>query len=758
MATQILKLGCGILLTVSFLTSSLANFDTYIVHMDSAVMPKPFYDHHNWYLATISSVSDTSTATSNTLTKLIYTYSSSVNGFSATLTSSELEALKRSPGYVSSTRDRPLKVHTTHTSQFLGLNSMSGAWPVSSYGEDVIIGLVDTGIWPESESFNDEGMTNVPSRWKGKCVTATQFNSSFCNKKLIGARFYNKGLLANNPKVKIPVNSPKDTSGHGTHTSSTSAGNFVRGASYFGYGVGTARGMAPRARIAVYKAVWRYGLYSSDFIAAIDQAIMDGVDVLSLSLGISLNDIFLEDDTVAVATFAAMEKGIFVVASAGNDGPSFWSLINAAPWLLTVGAGTVDREFGGLLTLGDQTQITFASLYPGNDSLIKIPLVFLDWCENVEELEKIRNKIVVCKDHLSISTQVENARSAKVLGAVFISNIPVSEFYTRSSFPAAFIGLQEGQKVIDYIKKSNDPRGTLQFQKTAIGTKPAPKVDIYSSRGPFASCRYILKPDLLAPGSQIVAAWSPISSVTEVQSHSLFSKFNVVSGTSMATPHVAGLGALLKNAHPDWSPAAIRSALMTTANSFDNTLSPIRDPANYNIPANPLDIGAGHINPSRAIDPGLVYDATAEDYIKLLCAMNYTSKQIQVITRSSHSCVNKSLDLNYPSFIAFFNGDYDSGPNEKIVYEFRRTLTNVGEGMSSYSANLTVMEGVKVNVEPQKLVFKSKNEKLSYKLVIEGPKLSKEVVVHGSLSWVHDGGKYVVRSPIVATSLVPDSL
>ncbi|WCJ31173.1 Subtilisin-like protease [Euphorbia peplus] len=717
--------------------------NTYIIHMNLSAMPKAFSDHHNWYLATLSSISNSDH---------IYSYSNSIHGFSAHLTISQLESLKKSPGYVSSTRDRPLKLHTTHTPQFLGLSSVSGPWPAANYGEDMIIGLVDTGIWPESDSFHDEGMTPVPSKWKGRCV----FNTSLCNKKVIGAHFFNKGLLATNPKLKVSASfSPRDTSGHGTHTASIAAGNYVAGANYFGYASGTARGMAPRAKIAMYKAVWKYGVYESDVLAAIDQAIQDGVDVLSLSLALANDATSLDDDPIAIAAFAAMKRGIFVVASAGNDGPEYYTLVNGAPWLVTVGASTIDREFEGVLSLGDGKEISFRTLYPGNYSISQRSLVFLNGCGSVEAVKNVKNKIIVCKDTLSLSDQIKNAEFAGVSGAVFITNMPLSdsEYYTRTSFQAAFIGVEDGTRVLEYTQKSNDPRGILYFRKTIIGTKPAPKVDKYSSRGPFTSCHYVLKPDLIAPGSLVLASWSPMNSVAEVGTHPLFSKFNLVSGTSMAAPHVAGVAALIKKAHPDWSPAAIRSALMTTSTSQDNTQSPIKDAGNNDLQASPLDIGSGHISPLKSLDPGLIYDATEEGYINLLCAMSYTKKQIEMITKYTNpNCVNKSLDVNYPSFIAYF----DSGSEGKI--EFRRSVTNVGDGVSSYSAKVTGMSGINVTVEPEKLVFKKMNEKVSYKLSleIEGAKLE-EGVVHGSLRWVHDGGKYNVRSPIVVTNLAPES-
>nr|XP_009790288.1 PREDICTED: subtilisin-like protease [Nicotiana sylvestris] len=742
---------------------TMAQSETYIIHMDLSAMPKAFSSHQNWYLTTLASVSDSSnlgTASNRnsfSSTKLVYAYTNAIHGFSASLSPSELEVVKNSPGYLTSTKDMTVKIDTTHTSQFLGLNSNSGAWPKSDYGKDVIVGLVDTGIWPESKSYNDNGMTEVPSRWKGECESGTQFNSSLCNKKLIGARYFNKGLIANNPNITISMNSARDTDGHGTHTSSTAAGSLVESVSYFGYAPGAATGMAPKAHVAMYKALWEEGTKLSDILAAIDQAIEDGVDIISLSLGIDGRALY--DDPVAIATFAAMEKGIFVSTSAGNEGPDGQSLHNGTPWILTVAAGTVDREFIGTLTLGNGVSVTGLSLYPGNSSSSESSIVFLKTCLEEKELEKNALKIVVCYDtNGSISDQMYNVRNSNVFGGIFITNYTDLEFYLQSEFPAVFLNFQDGDKVLEYIKNSPSPKAKLEFQVTHLGAQPAPKVASYSSRGPSQSCPFILKPDLMAPGALILASWSQKSPATQINSGELFSNFNIISGTSMSCPHAAGVAALLKGAHPKWSPAAIRSAMMTTADAVDNTQMPIRDIGRNNNAASPLAMGAGHINPNKALEPGLIYDITSQDYNNLLCALDFTSQQIKSITRSSaYSCSNPSLDLNYPSFIGYFN--YNSSKSDpKRIQEFQRTVTNVGEGMSVYTAKLTSMDEYKVSVAPDKLVFKEKYEKQSYKLRIEGPLLVDNYLVYGSLSWVETSGKYVVKSPIVATTIRVDPL
>jgi hypothetical protein len=229
-----------------------------------------------------------------------------------------------------------------------------------------------------------------------------------------------------------------------------------------------------------------------------------------------------------------------------------------------------------------------------------------------------------------------------------------------------------------------------------------------------------------------------------------FRDFNVDGGTSMASPHIAGVAALVKGAHRNWSPAAIRSAIMTTSDILDSAKEHIKD-IGTGSRATPFALGAGHVNPNRALHPGLVYDVGVQDYVNLLCALNFTQKNIAVVTRSSfNDCSKPSLDLNYPSFIAFFNGENSSA---KTNQEFCRTVTNVGERQATYVASITPIKGFRVTVIPNKLVFDEKNERLSYKLRIEVATTTKlKKVDFGYLTWM-DRKKHVVRSPIVVTTL-----
>ncbi|KAE8659116.1 putative Cucumisin precursor [Hibiscus syriacus] len=547
--------------------------------MDKSCMPKVFTSHLSWY----SSIVDSPKSTNNTQSSpsLIYSYDSGSHGFSAFLSADELEKLKMSPGFLSAYPDRPATVDTTHTPEFLSLNTYSGLWPASNYGENVIIGVIDSGVWPESESFKDDGMSPVPSRWKGKCEEGQEFNSSMCNSKLIGAKYFNKGVIAANHRITISMNSARDTAGHGTHTSSTACGNYVDGVSFFGYAKGTARGM--------------------------DEAIHDGVDVISISMG--FDGVPLYEDPIAIASFAAMEKGVLVSSSAGNEGPYLGTLHNGIPWVMTVAAGTIDRSFAGIVSLGKGKTITGWTLFPAAALVQDLTLIYnktLSACNSSVLLSNAPGGIIICDNIGSLYTQVY-----EITGQ----------------------GCEQ-----QYLFQMNLKHPTI------LGTKPAPTVASYSSRGPSPSYPGVLKPDIMAPGSLVLAAYIPNN-------------------------YAASIG-----------------------DNGDVSLSF----------ASPLAMGAGQIDPNQALDPGLIYDATPQDYVNLMCTMNFTQKQIMTITRSkSYDCSNPSADLNYPSFIAL----YDPNVSKATVKVFRRTVTNVGEGSATYKVKIVQPEGSTVTVLPKTLVF-----------------------------------------------------
>jgi subtilisin family serine protease len=173
-------------------------------------------------------------------------------------------------------------------------------------------------------------------------------------RKLIGAKYFNKGYAS----VAGPQNSSFETAvdrhGHGTHTLSTAGGNFVPGANVFGVANGTAKGGSPKARVASYKVCWpeinaTVECVDADILAAFDEAIHDGVDVLSVSLGGDSTDYF--SDGISIGSFHAIKKGIVVVCSAGNSGPTPATVSNVSPWMITVGASTLDREFQAFVEL-----------------------------------------------------------------------------------------------------------------------------------------------------------------------------------------------------------------------------------------------------------------------------------------------------------------------------------------------------------------------------------------------------------------------
>lgn len=723
---------------------------TYIVHMAKSRMPASFEHHSHWYDASLKTVSESA--------EMIYTYNTAIHGFSTRLTADEAESLENQPGILSVLPELRYELHTTRTPEFLGLDKSAEMFPESNLASDVVIGILDTGVWPESKSFDDSGLGPVPSTWKGECEVGSNFNSTSCNKKLIGARYFSKGYEATLGPIDETKESksPRDDDGHGTHTSTTTAGSVVVGANLLGYAAGSARGMATHARVAVYKVCWIGGCFSSDILAGIDKAIEDNVNVLSMSLGGGTSDYYR--DSVATGAFAAMEKGILVSCSAGNAGPSEYSLSNLAPWITTVGAGTLDRDFPAYVSLGNGKNFSGVSLFRG-ESLPNKMLSFV-YAGNASSAtngnlcmmgtltpEKVAGKIVLCDRGVNARVQkgavVKDAGGA---GMVLTNTAANGEELVADAhlLPATTVGQKAGDAMKSYLFTDPNPTATILFEGTKVGITPSPVVAAFSSRGPNSITPEILKPDMIAPGVNIIAGWSGAVGPTGLATDNRRVGFNIISGTSMSCPHVSGLAALIKAAHPDWSPAAIRSALMTTAYTVYKNGEQIQDIATGK-PSTPFDHGAGHVNPVSALNPGLVYDATADDYLGFLCSLNYTSSQINALARRNFTCdASKKYsvgDLNYPSFAVAF----DSMSGSKMV-KYTRSLTNV-DSPGTYKVSIkSDTQSVKISVEPASLSFTKLNEKKSYTVTFSSGSMPASRKSFARLEW--SDGKHIVGSPV----------
>ncbi|MBA0595000.1 subtilisin-like protease SBT1.5 [Gossypium raimondii] len=763
-------------LSLLSLASSASRVDqkTFIVRVQNEAKPSVFTTHKHWYESSLSSVLSPSTPI-----QLLHVYDSVFHGFSAKLSPTEALKLQTLPHFIAVIPEQVRHLQTTRSPLFLGLKTTdsAGLLKESDFGSDLVIGVIDTGIWPERQSFNDRNLGPINSKWKGQCVTTNDFGSNSCNKKLIGARYFCSGYEASNGKMNetSEFRSPRDSDGHGTHTASIAAGRYVFPASTLGYAKGVAAGMAPKARLAAYKVCWNAGCYDSDILAAFDSAVADGVDVISLSVGGAVVPYYL--DAIAIGAYGAAEKGIFVSASAGNGGPGGLTVTNVAPWVATVGAGTIDRDFPADVKLGNGKVVTGAGVYNGRGLSPgrMYPLVYAgsgggggyssSLClEGSLDPDFVKGKIVLCDRGInSRAAKGEVVKKAGGVGMILANGVFDGEGLVVDChvLPATAVGASNADEIRQYIdsasKSKSSATATILFKGTRLGVRPAPVVASFSARGPNPETPEILKPDVIAPGLNILAAWPDKVGPAGIPSDNRRTEFNILSGTSMACPHVSGLAALLKAAHPDWSPAAIKSALMTTAYTVDNRGETMVDESNGNT-STVLDFGSGHVHPTKAMNPGLVYDVTPMNYVDFLCNSNYTINNIQVITRRNADCSGAKRaghvgNLNYPSFSAVFQ---QYGKHTMSTH-FIRQVTNVGDPNSVYKVTVRPPSGTLVTVEPKQLVFRRGGQKLNFLVRVEATavKLAPGSTNMKSGSIVWSDGKHNVTSPIVVTMQQP---
>ncbi|KAL5150586.1 CO(2)-response secreted protease [Glycine soja] len=698
---------------------------------------------------------------------LTHHFSHAFSGFSAMLTESEASALSGHDGVVSVFPDPVLELHTTRSWDFL--ESELGMKPYYSHGTptlhkhpstDIIIGVIDTGIWPESPSFRDEGIGEIPSKWKGVCMEGRDFKKSNCNRKLIGARYYKIQATSgdNQTHIEAAKGSPRDTVGHGTHTASIAAGVHVNNASYFGLAKGTARGGSPSTRIAAYKTCSDEGCSGATILKAIDDAVKDGVDIISISIGLS--SLFQSDflsDPIAIGAFHAEQKGVLVVCSAGNDGPDPFTVVNSAPWIFTIAASNIDRNFQSTIVLGNGkylqgTGINFSNLTHSKMHRLvfgeQVAAKFVPASEARNcfpgslDFNKTAGNIVVCvNDDPSVSRRIKKlvVQDARAVGIILINENNKDAPFDAGVFPFTQVGNLEGHQILKYINSTKNPTATILPTTEVARSKPSPIVASFSSRGPSSLTENILKPDVMAPGVGILAAVIPKSkepgSVPIGKKPSLYA---IKSGTSMACPHVTGAAAFIKSVHKKWSSSMIKSALMTTATNYNNMRKPLTNSSNSI--AGPHEMGVGEINPLRALNPGLVFETDVEDYLRFLCYFGYSQKIIRSISETNFNCPkNSSEDLissvNYPSI------SISTLKRQQKAKVITRTVTNVGYLNATYTAKVRAPQGLVVEVIPNKLVFSEGVQRMTYKVSFYG-KEAHGGYNFGSLTWL-DGHHYV---------------
>ncbi|KAJ4423334.1 hypothetical protein N0V82_002062 [Gnomoniopsis sp. IMI 355080] len=724
---------------------------------------------------------------------MVYNYDTVLDGFAATITDGQAATLREQPDVLSVVPDGIKQLHTTHSPQFLGIDTASldattfvGASNTSAEA-DVIIGVLDTGAWPESASYDDTGLSSPPASWAGACEEGQEWTASLCNNKLIGARAFYKGLEASLAVNNATYNwtaeykSARDADGHGTHTSTTIAGAEVPGVSLFGNAPGMARGVATGARLAIYKVCFKdAGCADSDILAGMDAAVKDGVNIMSLSLGgapaigaANETDSF---DSISTGSYAATVAGILVSTSAGNSGPAPGTVANNAPWLLTVAASTMDRDFPASVVLGNGQRFEGESLYtntsaPDVDTVATQSLTSLVLSSTLTaagvnstaaqlcmpgslDPAKVAGKIVLCERGTNARTEKGVVvRDAGGLGMVLVNDEASGESLIGDAhvLPAIALGHSALAPLKEYIQSSANASAVFELTGTVYGVA-APQMAGFSSRGPNFPAPDILKPDITGPGVNVVAAWSDISPTAQ-EGDKRKVQYNIISGTSMSCPHLSGTAAWLMARRPTWSISAIKSAMMTTAYpTLKGSDSPLLDGADGGS-ATVFDYGNGHVDPVAALDPGLVYEIQPTDYLDFLCAFNYTDAQIHTISRDNFTCdpaVEYSLyDLNYPSFAVWYNTNTTQG--EKTV-TFNRNVTNVG-GASTYTVDVAVEDSskVKVEVNPQTLTFGESGEAQAYSVTVTlsdpalGSNSSDYLLSSARLTW-SDGAHNVASS------------
>lgn len=679
-------------------------------------------------------------------------YTVALNGFAAALTASEAAQLAKSPGVVNVWEDEVRYADTVTTPDYLGMSGDKGVWAeqfggTEDAGEGVVVGVIDTGIDPDNPSFAPIGAPKPEGNFE--CETGDD-EAFRCTDKIVGARYYGSDF---NNNEEYDFSSPRDTNGHGSHTAGTAAGNHGVPMTIEGYDLGEGSGMAPAAQVAVYKALWqtsdgRGSGTSTGLVAAIDDAVADGVDVINYSVSGSSTYVVTADE---LAFLGAANAGVFVSTSAGNSGDTVGvsSVAHNSPWTMTVAASTHSRGAVKTVTLGDgssyegvgiggqvEGQLVRASDIPAQGvSAQAARECWLDADTTTAgqqpslDAAAAAGKIVIC-DRGTVD-RVHKSAAVKLAGGIGMIQTNTSDAQSLNAdfhaLPSIHVNATDGTKIKAYEETAASPTATISAQSTEPVN--APEMAGFSSYGPaLAGGGDLLKPDITAPGVDVAAAYHEDLETGEPT-------FNSISGTSMSAPHIAGLGALLMDKYPTWSPMAVKSAMMTTARQTDDSGQPIQWAQGD---ATPLNYGAGEVVPARSYNPGLVYDSNVVDWYSYACSI----EQLELVYGGGVCDQFPQIDpsdLNYPSIAVGDLAGYQ---------EVTRRVTNVTGKKMQYTPVVEAPAGFEVNVVPKRLTVPA-GKTAQFKVEITRTTAPLGEYAFGSVTWTtKDTSVSDVRSPI----------
>jgi subtilisin family serine protease len=624
------------------------------------------------------------------------------------------------PGAVAVQEDKPQQLLTDASPAFIGAPAIYGKLGDTdrTAGKGVIVGVLDSGAWPEHPSFAARPGLPAPPPTKDGTTRVCDFGDNpttpatdpfTCNNKLVGGQPFLETYNAVFGGEVYP-DSARDSNGHGTHTASTSAGGPVADANPLGISRGPIHGIAPGAAVSVYKVCGAQGCFPSDSAQAVARAILDGAQVLNFSIS-GGSDPY--SDPVELAFLDAYAAGVLVSASAGNSGPGADTTDHLGPWTTTVAASTQTRTFQSTVTLtggGATATVKGASITQGIGSPLPVVLASAPpysnaACTTPAPPGTFTGKIVACERTPNRVLKSFNVMQGGAAGMIIYNTFPFDVFTDAHWIPSVHLDKPEADTLLSFL--AAHPGATASFTQGTKSTWQGDAITHFSSRGPGGD---FLKPDVTAPGLHIMAGMTPTpESPAEGPPGNLY---QVISGTSMSAPHVAGAAALLFALHPGWTPGQVKSALETTARTAVTK-------QDRTTPADPFDMGGGRIDLTKAGDPGLTLDESAADFVA-----------------SAADPLNR-IDLNLPSVNA---------PVMPGVITAKRTVTNVTDRTLTFTASGRTVSGAGIAVLPPRFsVAPGKSVTLS--IVITAPDLP-DGQYFGQVDLKQAGGSRALHLPV----------